>query len=565
MRLINTHTLEIEEYFGDQIPPYAILSHTWGLEELSFQEWQRLRTPSPKAGYGKIKRACQKALENNLLFLWCDVNCIDKSSSTELSEAVNSMFNWYKNSAVCYAYLEDVSRQDPDVAASMRKSRWFTRGWTLQELLAPGNVQFFTVEWEPLGTRTEKSGLISKITGIPKSYLDTGDISHACIAEKMSWLARRKTTRIEDMAYCMFGIFDLNMPLLYGEGSRAFVRLQEELVRVSNDHTVFCWEWIPGVVPRTWTSMLAPSARAFENAGHAQEILYSSREISTYSVTNAGINIQLQTVDACGFVFAVLNAASSLETMDSTYHRLAIPLRPAKRGGWWERHSFPPSPTTLPMSWVSPLKSFYVGSRHTVNSWPESPYYASSRRSGVLVTFDDKGLVELDEDIVEVEGQWDDLRSTFLLNQADPRVSRGVLGFKVMRPTRYGTHKAKRLTVFFAIVAKESGDHELHVRAIDHQHHNDEKYLRQLTSEATATGYYRSLESYSKEADATVITKEYGGVSAGDMVVKSVHIRLRKPKRASIHEEYSIADHARNTSTTSGKPRVKIHKRFSWF
>ncbi|KAI1497211.1 HET-domain-containing protein [Biscogniauxia marginata] len=563
MRLINAQTLELEEYFGDQIPQYAILSHTWGSEELSFQEWQGLRAPSHKSGYSKIKSACQQALKNDLKYLWCDTNCIDKSSSTELSEAINSMFIWYKNSSVCYAYLEDVSRQDGDVISFMRKSRWFTRGWTLQELLAPGTVRFYGVNWETLGSRSDESSLISSITGIPKYYLDTADISRASIAEKMSWLAKRKTTRVEDMAYCMFGIFDLNLPLLYGEGSRAFVRLQEELVRVSNDHTIFCWDWLPGVVPRIWTSMLAPSPAAFEHSGHAQEMIHNSRDISTYSITNAGINISLQTVDACGFVFVVLNAVSSLETMDPAYHRLAIPLRRSKRGGFWERHSFPPSATTLPMAWASPMKPFYVGSRHAT-TWLESPNYPF-RRSGILVTFDDRSLIELEDSIVEVEGHWDKLRSMFLLNAADLKVDRGVLGFKVMRSSRYGgPRKAKLLTIFFAVVTKESGDHELHVRALDRQNYNDEKYLRQLTSEAANVGYYRSVESYSKEADATIITREYGQFSFEGMVVKSVHIRLRKEKRAPV-EEYSIADHARNTSTTSGKPRLGKQKRFLCF
>ncbi|KAF6807474.1 het domain containing protein, partial [Colletotrichum musicola] len=260
MRLINTATLALEEFFGDNIPPYAILSHVWGPEEVTFQDWQDLAKAREKQGFQKIELARNQALANDLGWLWVDTNCINKESSAELSEAVNSMFAWYRDAEYCYAYLADVSEAgDPDEAVSKRhlfprisRSRWFTRGWTLQELLAPRSVFFFSREWRQVGTRKSLADVIAGAAHIRAEYLYNGKkrkgnsrlaISGASVAERMSWLSRRETTRAEDMAYCMLGIFDINMPLLYGEGNRAFTRLQEEILKTSTDETLFSWSW----------------------------------------------------------------------------------------------------------------------------------------------------------------------------------------------------------------------------------------------------------------------------------------------------------------------------------
>ena len=132
MRLINTRTLKLQEFYGD-IPKYAILSHAWEDGEVSFHEWGDISKASQKRGYTKITGACRQALEDELDYLWCDTNCIDKNSSAELTEAINSMFAWYRDAEVCYAYLSDVpalDRNDRDIFEKFRKSRWFTRGWT---------------------------------------------------------------------------------------------------------------------------------------------------------------------------------------------------------------------------------------------------------------------------------------------------------------------------------------------------------------------------------------------------------------------------------------------------
>ena len=162
-----------------------------------------------------------------------DLCCIDKTSSAELSEAINSMYRWYQESGVCYAYLADV----PPNAFS--KSRWFTRGWTLQELIAPSTVIFLDQKWQEIGTKSSLQRVISEITGIPTDILLGGDLEDASIAQRMSWASKRETTRVEDAAYCLMGIFSIHMPMLYGEGERAFIRLQEEIMRVSDDHSLF--------------------------------------------------------------------------------------------------------------------------------------------------------------------------------------------------------------------------------------------------------------------------------------------------------------------------------------
>ena len=241
MRLINTRTLELHEFFPSRLPPYAILSHTWSDEEVTFQDMSAPRRFG-KRGYDKILQTCRLALEQGLEFAWVDTCCIDKSSSAELTESINSMFQWYKNAAVCYVYLEDLRPAAP-AADELEYCRWFTQGWTLQELLAPDTIHLYDMTWTCRGSKQNFIDAISRATWIPDKVLHRHQALKECsVAARMSWAAHRQTARIEDTAYCLLGLLDVNMPLIYGEGLKAFRRLQEEIVKRNNDLTIFAWD-----------------------------------------------------------------------------------------------------------------------------------------------------------------------------------------------------------------------------------------------------------------------------------------------------------------------------------
>ncbi|KAI1613042.1 heterokaryon incompatibility protein-domain-containing protein [Exophiala viscosa] len=255
MRLINTHTGEFRTFWDSQRPHYAILSHTWGDEEVSYLDYlfltsnlpvtsvgvihALLKTPrADSAGIRKIRNCCKLAKSRGYDWVWIDTCCIDQSSSAELSEAINSMWAWYRDAAECYVYLVDVSaRSQEDIAPDnlrseatqatreqFRKARWFERGWTLQELLAPRKELFCDNTWEVIAEKSDIGEELSKITKIPLAFLDgtvpASDNKLCSIAMRMSWVSHRQTTRIEDMAYCMLGLFDVHMPLIYGEGRK---------------------------------------------------------------------------------------------------------------------------------------------------------------------------------------------------------------------------------------------------------------------------------------------------------------------------------------------------------
>jgi hypothetical protein len=225
----------VTTFFGDKIPQkYAILSHTWEAEEVTFEDLQN-GTGTKKAGYNKIRFCGEQARRDGLQYFWVDTCCIDKSSSAELSEAINSMFRWYRESTKCYVYLPDVLRtavNTDDLAweSAFWKSRWFTRGWTLQELIAPTSVEFFSKEGELLGDKSTLERHVCEITGIPAKALRGCPLPDFSIAERMSWAEQRNTTCKEDKAYSLLGIFDISIPVIYGEGrEKALKRLQEEI------------------------------------------------------------------------------------------------------------------------------------------------------------------------------------------------------------------------------------------------------------------------------------------------------------------------------------------------
>ncbi|GAB1314718.1 hypothetical protein MFIFM68171_04928 [Madurella fahalii] len=378
MRLLNTATLELQECNHDNVPPYAILSHTWGPEEVTFQVWQDRERASQNGGFMKIQNACMQARRDRIGYIWADTCCIDKTSSAELSEAINSMFKWYRASQVCYVYLSDVpdwdmtagkkrrhpdddNNEESDVPPALRQSRWFRRGWTLQELLAPTHVVFYSSSWTRIGTKANLKTPLSQITGIPADYL-TGHkpVWMASVAKRMSWMAKRATTRIEDMAYSMLGIFDIYMPLLYGEGSRAFLRLQEEIIKTTDDHSIFCWEWDRALVDDRWASVLAPCPAVFSNAGEYMPTSWEDdAEVTPYNISNAGLSIRLPLVATANphLVLAVLEATAQWQS----YPYLSQLCVPLQRGRIYRRLPFPTTkPFLIDMAMVDRGENIYI-------------------------------------------------------------------------------------------------------------------------------------------------------------------------------------------------------------
>ncbi|CAM1509112.1 Fc.00g028510.m01.CDS01 [Cosmosporella sp. VM-42] len=248
MWLLDVETFSLV-FFDSPPPRYAILSHTWGEDEVVFQDMEDIGAAQQKEGWMKIRFTCDEAKKSNLPYAWVDTCCIDKTSSTELSRAVNSMFEWYRRATCCYAYLADFKldlenriMSIDETEKELRKCRWFTRGWTLQELIAAPTVVFFGYTWNVIGTKDNLQHPLAEITGIDDKVLrHMVHMYHVPVGRRMSWAAKRQTTRIEDLAYCLLGIFNVNMPLLYGEGEKAFVRLQEEITTEHNDLSLFAW------------------------------------------------------------------------------------------------------------------------------------------------------------------------------------------------------------------------------------------------------------------------------------------------------------------------------------
>ncbi|KAI0896280.1 vegetative incompatibility protein HET-E-1 [Annulohypoxylon nitens] len=229
---------------GEELPSYAILSHTWLLdsdEEVSFDDLARGNTESKPTGYAKIQFCGEQAAKDGLKYFWLDTCCINRNSSAEIQEAITTMFTWYRNATRCYAYLTDVLADEAPShlvndeyplrswEPAFRRSRWFTRGWTLQELLAPASVEFFSVEGIRLGDKKSLQSIIHEITGIPHEALRGEVVTNFTVDQRLSWAANRQTKRKEDKAYCLLGIFNIFMPLLYGEGDHAFDRLRQEI------------------------------------------------------------------------------------------------------------------------------------------------------------------------------------------------------------------------------------------------------------------------------------------------------------------------------------------------
>ncbi|KAI1737707.1 HET domain-containing protein [Xylaria scruposa] len=313
MWLIDVYSMKLEEFTPPHLPTYAILTHTWEQEEVTFREFRDLKEAEKKAGFVKIQKTCELAAAKNIPWVWVDTCCIDKSSSAELSEAINSMFEWYKLSTVCFAYLSDLDvRRSPTLWRDERNHdvcRWFRRGWTLQELLAPAKLEFYDREWNFKGLKTDAFVMqqLFEMTGIrsQEAFENSNALRKIAIGERMSWASERETTRVEDLAYCLLGIFQedhiVNMPLLYGEGTRAFQRLQEEIIKMNTDMSLFCWK--ARAQETIYRGLLARSPAEF--ASYHDTYLKSRKSISwslvgsekEFSVTNKGVRIDAELVN----------------------------------------------------------------------------------------------------------------------------------------------------------------------------------------------------------------------------------------------------------------------------
>jgi hypothetical protein len=223
------------------IPRYAILSHTWGSDsdEVTFDDLTS-GDGTHKSGYEKIRFCAEQAKQDSLEYFWIDTCCIDKENKAELSHAINSMFRWYRNATRCYVYLSDVStakrKANSDISeweSAFQRSRWFNRGWTLQELLAPYSVEFFSQQRKRLGDKDSLRLQIHAITGIPERALEGEPLSRFSVNDRLSWMNNRQTKHEEDKVYSLLGIFGVYISPFYGEGmAKALTRLQDEIKKL---------------------------------------------------------------------------------------------------------------------------------------------------------------------------------------------------------------------------------------------------------------------------------------------------------------------------------------------
>ena len=291
MRLLNTETYLLSDHPVGQIPQFAILSHRWGDDEVSYSDYMKRRVTKGN-GFQKIVDFCDFARSQPEAhqWVWVDSCCIDKRSSSELTEAINSMYTWYKEARVCYAYIRDFKvdgKRKRDKLQGFRQSDWFTRGWTLQELLAPSKVTFCDTDWKIFGTKISLASQIRQASGIPESFLKgQRQPREASVAMRMSWISRRTTTRPEDIAYCILGLFNVNMPLLYGEGNKAFMRLQQEIIKYSDDESIFAW-----TSDHDAWGVLAPSHTAFQGSADVVNIRLRPEERMPFFMTNKGLQL----------------------------------------------------------------------------------------------------------------------------------------------------------------------------------------------------------------------------------------------------------------------------------
>ncbi|KAI4947480.1 hypothetical protein J4E91_006299, partial [Alternaria rosae] len=251
-------TLVLTDFRSKSIPPYAILSHRWSDSEILIEDISNGTYKEKEEGYRKLQFCAKRAAQDELQYFWIDTCCIDRWNNNERSKAINSMFRWYKNAARCYVFLSDMSTpsatepiQRSDWEASFRASAWFTRGWTLQELIAPVSVDFFSCEGQRIGDKTSLDQLIHETTSIPLRALRNCSLDDFPTSERERWAENRRTKEEEDIVYCLLGILGVSMPTVYGEGEEsARSRLEAELKGASDALSIIPFSRNPRFVGR---------------------------------------------------------------------------------------------------------------------------------------------------------------------------------------------------------------------------------------------------------------------------------------------------------------------------
>jgi hypothetical protein len=336
-RLLDTTTLELVRSNHDgRFPPYAILSHTWDRDEITFDQIQGNVSELQKSK--KIRGACTQAERDGWKYIWIDSLSIDKSSSAELSEAINSMYDWYSKAEICYIYLSDVGPG----GKSLSDCRWLSRSWTLQELIAPQDFRVFDQSWQLLGTKATLQTQLSRLTGIDGAVFEgTSSLYDFSIGTRMSWAAHRKATRPEDIAYSLLGLFGINMPLLYGEGEEnAFLRLQKEILNTSGDQSIFAYDFSPTTIIGSdlkdkdtflRAPLIAVSPDQFRNCNRLESIIqYES------AIQNGSLELEMPISVRLGNVHAALLACRYRSRDETSF--VAILLEPPEhRTNKWSR------------------------------------------------------------------------------------------------------------------------------------------------------------------------------------------------------------------------------------
>ncbi|KAM0263781.1 hypothetical protein ACHAQJ_001099 [Trichoderma viride] len=366
MLLINIETSKLENFTDDKVPPYAILSHTWGKEseELHLIDVKDGNINKPGVGSIKFRGCCQQAKSDDLEYVWIDTCCIDKTNQVELGEAINSMFRWYSRAAVCYAYLSDVPDGDNPSTHEFQTSRWFKRGWTLQELLAPKHVKFYNSNWRNIGTKGNRCTAIQGITHVPRQFLlGIAELQNASVAQRMSWVAQRETTRAEDLAYCLLGIFGITMPMIYGEGGKqAFFRLQEQIMKTTRDDSILAWGFNSEIDEPSTSNpsqfiegeILAAAPSDFANSGHIITREQATNPLHSLDIFGGSLRVYLPLLTASsGETFGLLSCGPESDTRQA----VAIPLakiNSAVTNEYVRPRGYPPALRPIATSEASP-------------------------------------------------------------------------------------------------------------------------------------------------------------------------------------------------------------------